>query len=83
MNRFGPITIIREFTNNEIPYGIYSVTFNGEDEKQDLVLIRNNNSIGTVTFLHDHPASDCVLEVRNDVKREFLTALQAQKESLN
>lgn len=68
---FTQIDIIREFTHSEITYGVYSVIFENEQE----IFIRNGNSIGAVCFLLDEPASKCVSEVRNDVKKEFLETL--------
>jgi len=72
MDRITNINIIKEFTNEGVAYGIYSLLFRGKL----MVFIRNGNSIGTVEFLQDHPASECVSEITTGVKEEFLALLQ-------
>jgi hypothetical protein len=68
MNKISEILTIREFSNDGIVYGVYSVMFNGKQR----IFIRNGDSIGTVSHYWGRPASQCVDEIRKDVKREFL-----------
>lgn len=72
MNRIKNINTIKEFTNENITYGVYSVIFNGEHK----IFIRNGNSIGAVVHYSGEPVSKCVSEIRNDVKEEFLSKLK-------
>ena len=71
MGRFSEVQIISEFTNNGITYGVYSAKFNGEQE----IFIRNGESIGLISHLFNEPASKCVHEIRDDVKRELLESI--------
>ena len=71
MNRISSVDVVREFTNNGITYGVYSVMFNNKQQ----IFIRNGDSIGAVSFYWGKPANQCVDEIREDVKKEFLLAL--------
>ena len=68
MSKISEIQTIQEFTNNGTTYGVYSLLFNGEQK----TFIRNGDSIGAVSFLFGCTASQCVSEIRDDVKCEFL-----------
>jgi len=71
MSKFKEITVIKEFVNDGIPYGVYSVIFNDNQE----IFIRNNDSLGVVSFFYDRTSDKCVSIVRNDVKEEFFDML--------
>lgn len=71
-DRIQGINIIKEFTSENITYGIYSVIFKGEQK----VFIRNGNSIGVVVHYFGEPASKCISEIRDDIKEEFLSKLK-------
>jgi hypothetical protein len=75
MSKIERVVKIREFINNEIIYGVYDVYFKGEQK----IFIRNGDSVGTVSFLWGKTASECVLEIRSDVKKEFLEFLNEAK----
>lgn len=79
MNEFSKIQTIYEFTNKDFgsTCGVYLVEFKGKDH----VFIRNGDSIGAVAHYVGKPASQCVGEIRGDVKQEFLNQL-AQKGAL-
>jgi hypothetical protein len=69
MNKISKIDIIREFSNDEgVTYGVYSVTFNNKQE----IFVRNGNSIGVIKHFWNEPINKCLLEIRDDVKEEFL-----------
>ncbi len=72
MGNFKDIQVIKEFKNDDRNYGVYSLIFKSEHH----VFIRNNNSVGTVAFYYDEPASKCVSEIRADVKAEFFEELE-------
>jgi len=71
LKRISSVDIVKEFTNDGVTYGVYSVIFNGKQQ----IFIRNGNSIGAVSFYLEKPISNCVDEIRDDVKNEFLLAL--------
>jgi hypothetical protein len=72
---FSKIQIIREFTNDGHTCGVYSAMFKDKQE----IFIRNGNSIGAVCHYLGKPASQCVSEVRDNVKEEFLVSLEFDK----
>lgn len=74
MNRITSIKVIEEFSSKDsgIIYGTYYVTFNGEQK----VFIRNNNSVGAVTYYLGELPMKCVSQIRDDVEQEFLDALK-------
>ena len=72
MSRFSEVKVIREFINSGITYGIYSANFNGEQS----IFIRNDNSVGVVTFLKGEPSSKCISTIRDDVKQELFSTLK-------
>ena len=69
MSNFSRVSVITEFVSEHdgIVYGVYQVVFKGKHE----IFIRNGDSIGAVTFLWGKTASQCVSEIRADVKEEF------------
>lgn len=71
MSRIGNVAIIREFKCG----GVYSVLFNGKQE----IFIKNGDSIGAVQHYLNKPASECVGEIRDDVKQEFLNKLEESR----
>lgn len=77
MNNFSKVQTVYEFTNKDSgnTNGVYYVTFKGNDR----VFIRNGNSIGAVSHYLSKPASQCVDEIRDDVKQEFLAQLAMQR----
>jgi hypothetical protein len=79
MNNISNIQTIQEFSNEGVVHGVYSLLFNGEQK----TFVRNGDSIGAVTFYLGSHASQCVSEIRDDVKYEFLSQLflaQTRKE---
>ena len=72
MSRISDIKVIKEFINDDITYGVYSVNFNGEQK----IFIRNGESVGVITFKFDEPATNCICTIRNDVKEELFLALK-------
>ena len=75
MSNFTNINIIREFVNSGIACGVYDVVFEGKQE----IFIRNGKSIGAICHYLDRPASQCVSEIRENVKEEFLECLNINK----
>jgi hypothetical protein len=71
MSKITDIKIIKEFTNDEKKYGVYDVAFENHQE----IFIRNNGSVGVVSFFFDRPASQCVSTIRDDVKEDFFDIL--------
>ncbi|MCL2556877.1 MAG: hypothetical protein FWE09_00195 [Treponema sp.] len=69
------VETIFEFTNEGMVCGVYSVLFNGEKK----VFIRNDKSVGVVSYCLGKPASRCVSEIRDDVKQEFLILMEDDK----
>ena len=66
------INKIQEFTNDGVTYGVYSVNIKGNLR----ILIRNGNSVGAVCYYWGKTASQCVDEIREDIKEEFLELLK-------
>jgi len=75
---FLEIEIIKEFENKELKHfcGVYSVIFKGKKE----IFVRNGNSIGAICFFLDQPIGNCLKEIRDDVKKEFLKRLDEEKQ---
>jgi len=75
--RITDIQIIYEFTNKEYQTtnGAYLLDFKGEQ----MLFIRNNNSVGVVAHYLDRLASECVSIIRKDVKEEFFAELNKIK----
>ena len=71
MNTISEIKTIQEFTNDSTTCGVYSLLFKGEQK----IFIRNGDSIGVVSFLLGRSASQCVSEIRDDIKYDFLAQL--------
>lgn len=71
MSKISGINTIREFKNEDLFYGVYSLTFNGKQE----VFIRNGDSVGIVIHYLGETASKCVSEIRDDVRQDFLSKL--------
>lgn len=73
---FSKIETIYEYTNKDfdVTNGAYLVTFKGTER----LFIRNGNSVGTVSHFLGRYASQCVSEIRDDVKYEFLAQLALQ-----
>jgi len=71
MSRINNVKVVREFTNNEVTYGVYSADFKGDQ----MIFIRNGDSVGAVQFYLGEPASKCVSIIRDDVKQELFEAL--------
>jgi hypothetical protein len=72
MGNFDKLNVIRHFVNDGNVCGVYSVEFKGKQE----IFVRNRNSIGAVQHYLGKMASECVSEIRDDVKKEFLEYLQ-------
>lgn len=64
---------IIEFTNNGECYGLYLATFGTRDNR---VILRNGESVGVVEFLVGKKATNCIGEMREDVKIKFLKILE-------
>jgi hypothetical protein len=71
MTKIDNVKVIKEFTNDDITYGIYEVEINQKRE----FLIRNGDSVGAIQFFYGKPAPQCVAEIREDVKSDFLKVL--------
>ncbi len=74
MSKISKVVTIREFINDGITYGVYSLDFNGEQK----IFIRNGDSVGVVSHLFGEPANKCVCIIRDDFKQEFLAALNSK-----
>jgi len=74
---FSKIEIINEINNKEfgVTSGVYSVIYKGKKE----IFIRNGYSVGAISYYLEKLAEDCVSEIREDVKKEFLLALEELK----
>ena len=72
--RISNVEIIYEFVNDGRICGVYSVLFNGEKK----VFIRNSNSIGVVAHYLGKSSTQCVSEIRDDVKKEFFHVLNKE-----
>ena len=72
MNNITEITIIKEFTNDGIIYGVYSAIINGVQE----IFVRNGNSVGMITFFIGEPVTKCTSLIKKDAKEEFFRKLK-------
>ena len=72
MNNITEITTIKEFTNDGIIYGVYSVVLNDTQE----IFIRNGNSVGAITFFIGEPVTKCMSLIKQDAKEEFFRKLK-------
>jgi hypothetical protein len=77
MSNFSKLQTVYEFTNKDSgnTHGVYHATFKDREH----VFIRNGDSIGSVTHYLGKPASQCVSEIRDDVRQEFLAQLALQR----
>jgi hypothetical protein len=68
------VEVIYEFHNKETETanGVYKVNLNGKP----YIFIRNDDSVGVVSHYLGKPASECISIIRDDVKRNFLTAVK-------
>ncbi len=76
MKKIGEITVIREFKHGGSTFGVYLVTVQGEEK----IFIRNGDSIGVICHYWEKPANECISLIRDDVKQEFLKALEGGRE---
>lgn len=65
------LRIIKHFTNEGGTYGIYECDLNGKKS----VFVRNDKSVGIVTFYVDKCVKDCLPLVRKDVADELIKAV--------
>ncbi len=70
------IKTIREFKHDGLSFGVYLVAVQGEEK----VFIRNGDSIGVICHYWEKPANECISLIRDDVKQEFLKALEGGRE---
>ncbi len=66
------IKTIREFKHDGLSFGVYLVTLQGEKK----ILVRNENSVGVICHYIAKPANECISILREDIKQEFLKALE-------
>lgn len=73
MSRISNVNVVREFTNDNVTSGIYSADFKGEQ----MIFIRNGDSVGAVQFYLGEPATKCISIIRDDVKQELFESLKS------
>ncbi len=66
------IKVIKEFKHEGLTFGVYLVTLQGEEK----ILVRNGDSVGIIAHYIAKQANECISLIRDDIKQEFLKALE-------
>lgn len=70
---------VYEFSNKETETtcGLYHVQLNSGGK---YYLLRNGDSVGVICHYRGRPALECISIIRDDVKRDFFSLLEASHE---